>query len=300
MVRHLLLCSWLFALCPSLTAAEVYQGKARPVISRIELTDGRVLEQAQILGDSAYTVTVKHGRTVEKISKELLPPDLAAQWPVDRAKAAREEYDAQQAAARREAERKKGAKIAERVRKEQIREAQDSLKRNAKLDEQRAKDEKKRAEELAERRTVMEQLRARSRDELFLGGFGRMAGPDGVRVTVRNVGDSDRRLDWRQLRALTADGAIVPAADVVFALKERASYDLATGESRAFRLDFKRHDIVALGWADREDLGWSNADGARVEAAQAIAAERERRAAARLEERRSKLRPVEGLPLVVK
>lgn len=292
MPTRLILCCLLLALGPLLPAQQVYQGKARPVIERVELTDGRVLEQAQILGDSAHTVTIRHGSRVEKIEKKLLPPPLAAQWPVDLARAAREESDARQAAARRAKDLEQAARLAERVRQENIREAAESARRNAHLDAERAKKAADDAKLAADQRAVLDQLRLRAREGVFLGAFGRVGGPDGVRVTVRNLDDGHRRLDWRQIRGLTADGKIVPATDVVFTLRERVSYDLSGGERRAFRLEFKRHDIVALGWADREDLGWSSASAERVEAAAALEAERERRAAARIAERQSKLQPV--------
>jgi hypothetical protein len=272
------------------TATEVYEGKPPPIIERIELTDGRVLEQAQILGDTAYTVTVRHGSRVEKIDKAILPEELRRQWPVSANRAAAEKREAEKLAKQQEAARRKAERIREAVRREQIREAKESAARNAKLDAERRRQEEERARVAA----AIEQLRARSRDGVLLSGFSRDFGSTAVRLQVRNLQDAPRRLEWRSLQALTLEGATVPAADVRFALKESASYDLATRQSRSFTVVFNRTDIVALGWADRPDLGWVGKDGAAVEPAAAIAAEKQRRVEQLVEKRKRQLVPVEG------
>ncbi len=251
-------------------AEQVYRGQARPVIERIELTDGRVLEQARILGDSAFTVTIAHAGRIEKIEKAVLPPDLARQWPVDQAKAAQEERDRAAAAARHARDTARAQRINEAVRREQIREAKAQQRVNAQLDAKRARDD---AQE-ARRAAATTALRERSRDDLHLDGFTRTAA--GVRLTVRNLADAPRRLDVRALRGLALDGTTLePTGLAPASLRESAAPDLRSGESRVFNVSFSR-PVLALAWADRADLGWHGADGAAVEPAAAIAAEQAR------------------------
>lgn len=290
-MRTIALMFLFFTSVASAAEPSLYRGKPPPVIERVELTDGRVLEQAQILGDSAYTVTIRHGGQVEKIEKALLPEDLRRKWPVSEARAAVERREAEKLAKRQEADRRKAERIREAVRREQLREAKESAARNAKLDEERKRREEARAAAAA----ALEQLRARSRDGMLLAGFSRDHGSNAVRVQVRNLRDGPGRLEWRSLHALTLEGTTVAAVDVRFALKESASYDMATGQSRGFTVVFNRSDLVAIGWGDRPDLGWIGRDGTTVDAGIAIAGEKERLRQATIEKRKAALVPVDGV-----
>src|SRR6266496_4315921 len=55
----------------------------------ILLKDGRVFKDAVIMSQTPRTVMIKHTTGLSSVAKELLPPEIQAQYPVDEA-AARE------------------------------------------------------------------------------------------------------------------------------------------------------------------------------------------------------------------
>jgi hypothetical protein len=58
-------------------------------VARLELTDGRVFENARITGESPLMVTVRHSGGFAQVEKLALPEELLAKYPVDREAAAR-------------------------------------------------------------------------------------------------------------------------------------------------------------------------------------------------------------------
>ncbi len=58
-------------------------------MDRLELTDGRVFENARITGESPLMVTFRHAGGFAQVEKLALPDDLLAKYPVDREAAAR-------------------------------------------------------------------------------------------------------------------------------------------------------------------------------------------------------------------
>lgn len=53
----------------------------------ITLTDGRVLRDAKVLGQSPTTITVRHSEGFSQVEKAKLPPGLAELYPIDQAAA---------------------------------------------------------------------------------------------------------------------------------------------------------------------------------------------------------------------
>lgn len=262
------------------------RSSSRPVLAEIRLADGRVLRQAQILDDSAYSVTIRHGNRLEKVEKKLLPADLAAEWPVDEQRAAREKGDAELAAQKRQAEIQQATATVERRRQEQAREAEEKAA-NRKPTEA----ELRRAKALADFKLIRY---PEPREGLVILGFGIHPAKRGIILTLRNAEGSSRRLDWRQLRALANDGAVVPAADIVFEGQTVASYDLRGGEARGFVVVLNRTDIAAVGWDDRPDLGWVDFKGEVHPAEKAMNEAKARILEQRQKENARSVLPVEG------
>ena len=65
----------------------------------IALPDGRIFRDAQIVGQSPTTVTIRHSGGFDQVEKRKLPDDLAAQYPVDDTEAARQRAEQQARAA---------------------------------------------------------------------------------------------------------------------------------------------------------------------------------------------------------
>lgn len=267
-----------------------YKGKARPVIPNIQLRDGRTLTEAQILSETGDTVNVRHGQQVERISKALLPDELLAEWPINAAKAAQEKAAEE---TRLRLAREKKERIAQNLKKENDREAAEARRHNAKIEGERIAREKAELSKAARRR----ELQARSRDDLLLVGFGLYPSLGALTVNISNVGENPESLDWRQLRALANDGTVVPAGDVRFEGKEVASYNISTDKTRTFTVIFKRSDLVAIGWADRPELGWVDYGGQNVSAQAAIEQARERAIAAARARNAKGTKPIEGQAL---
>jgi len=72
-MKRCLLWFFAFALAGALAAA--------PPRSTIQLDDGRVLEAARILSQTATTVTIAYTDGIVQVEKELLPPELRARYP---------------------------------------------------------------------------------------------------------------------------------------------------------------------------------------------------------------------------
>lgn len=276
---------WLYFL---LVAAAVHAADPEPEVRRpqkpvdvgdVTLTDGRVLAAAAVLGDSAHTLTVRHGGRVEKIDKALLPPELLARWPVDPVRAGAEERDRQEAAARRAAEIEQGRRNAEAIRRENIAEAQAAKGAADKATAE--EDTRRRAAEVRER-VRLAQL-ARAPGGLFLVHWI----PDPMRlgdavVVLRNADTTPRAFDPRRLHGLRPDGSVLTAGDVVFTAADKVSLWLDPGAERRFTVRFAgAPTVIALAWsADSAD--WRLRGAAELAAsstAAAVEAERTRVAA---------------------
>lgn len=90
----------------------------RTVFPRIELADGRVLENARANAEDASTVTFLHRSGISKIDKRLLPEDIAAVFPFDSAAAAEQ---AEAAAAQRDQSRARQAEREDELRRREAR-----------------------------------------------------------------------------------------------------------------------------------------------------------------------------------
>jgi len=62
-------------------------------VTPLKLTDGRVLENWSIIGQTAGTVTIKYDQGAVKVSKTLLPEPLQKQYPLDPVAVAAEEAE---------------------------------------------------------------------------------------------------------------------------------------------------------------------------------------------------------------
>jgi len=68
------------------TVLLIFAALTMPVLAfaaDILLSDGRSFKDATIMSQTPRTVTVKHANGLSSVAKELLPPDLKAQYPVD-------------------------------------------------------------------------------------------------------------------------------------------------------------------------------------------------------------------------
>jgi len=283
----------------SLLAAEpAPRAPRKPVeIEDITLSDGRKLSEVAVVSHTAHTITLRHDGTVEKISKDLLPDFILRRWPVDPVLAAQEEKAIAQAEAK--AAREAAAKIKRAEFRRKV--AADEAAWQAKLAEQRRRDNPQSVVAKADPAEIARlqsearaQELARSRDGVQLRGFGYWPARNAVTLTVANVADNYRSLDWRQLRAIATDGRVLEPLDVIFEVSESASYDVAHGKARSFTVVFPAASIAALSWSDRADLGWIDYQGKSVTTDVAIAATRERNIAARRANKSGNLQAVTG------
>ncbi len=87
----------------------------KTVWPRIELSDGRVLEQARAKGADAISITFLHTQGITKVDRRLLPPELVAVFPFDAEAAGRE---ARKQSEERVASAKAQAKVEEKAAKQ--------------------------------------------------------------------------------------------------------------------------------------------------------------------------------------
>lgn len=270
----------------------------KPVdIGDVKLTDGRVLHAAAVVSDTAYTVTVRHDGTVEKIAKELFPEGVLRRWPVDPYRAKKE--DRQKAAAEYMAKHNAEAKIshAEFERKN----AESEAAYRKKLAAQYERDSPKHASPVITAAEI-EQLRRDAqakelllcRDSVRFTGFGFYDSKRAINVRAHNPGDHLRALDWRSIRGLTSEGLVVEPLDVVFEGAEHATYDVDHGADRTFTLVFPTSSIAAISWSDRPDLGWINPQGKLVPPEVALAEAGQRTLNARKAKQAGGLQAVDG------
>ena len=85
----------------------------------LTLTDGRVLKGASIMSQTPLNVTIRHAAGLSSVSKNLLPPELRAQYAVDEAGAKAAEARAQEASAKARALQLTAAEHAARIRAQQ-------------------------------------------------------------------------------------------------------------------------------------------------------------------------------------
>jgi hypothetical protein len=105
-------------------------------------------------------------------------------------------------------------------------------------------------------RMALEKLRserlARSHDGLFILAVSPYSG--GASITLLNVSDGYRTLNFHLLRGRTGPGQVIEAGDVRFDLEEIADYSLSPGKQRRFNVIFpSTRRIAAVSWADRPD-----------------------------------------------
>jgi hypothetical protein len=270
----------------------------KPVeIGTIELTDGRVLDDAAVVGDTARTITIRHNGTVEKIEKELLPENVRKRWPVDPVRAAAED----KAAAQEVAKKERAAQVKANKEEFRAKRAAEEAAWQAKLAEQRKRDNAGSSGKVMTagevevlRRDLQAQDLLLCRDSVRILNFGYWDARNAVLLRVRNPSDNHSQLAWRELRALTSDGRVLQPLDVIFDVADRASYDVDRGTEQTFKVVFPSASIAAVSWSDRPDLGWIDPQGKVVTVEGALAAARERAIAAQKAKRTGKLQPVEG------
>lgn len=84
---------------PQLALALALLASALASAADIALPDGRIFREASIVGQSPTAVTIRHAEGFAQVEKAKLPPELAAQYPVDAAAAAATEAESQRRAA---------------------------------------------------------------------------------------------------------------------------------------------------------------------------------------------------------
>lgn len=289
-----------FALaCSALAAEPQVRTPQKPVeVGTITLVSGRVLHDAAVVGDTAETITIKHDGSVEKIAKAQLPAEILRRWPVDPVRLAKEEKARAQAEANAKLAAENKIKRAEFEKKV----AADEAAYRARIADQFRRDNPPSpntapldpaAVAQARRDAIAAEL-AQSRDSVRILGFGFYPAKNALIVKLRNPGENDRQLEWRQLRALASDGRVLEPLDVVFNVSQRASYDIDHGAEREFTVVFPSALLAAVSWNDRPDLGWIDPKGAIVTADAAVAAAKDRAIAARQAKRANQLQPSEA------
>lgn len=254
------------------------------------------------MSDTAKTITIKHDGVVEKFAKELLPADLVKRWPVDPQRLALEER--QQKRAEIEAKNLARQKELKQIHTQKVREmeakiAKEEAEFRANVYKRDHRDDPAPAPidaaavAQARRDAIAAEL-ALCRDAVRLAGFGFWPAKNAITLKVRNAGENPRRLEWRELRALTSDGRVLEPLDVVFQVSDRVSYDVDAGGERTFTIVFPSATIAAVSWNDRADLGWIDLKGARVSHDDAIAAAKDRLIAEQRAKKKPRLESVDG------
>lgn len=121
--------------------------------SPLKLTDGRVLSEWRITGESAATVTIKFKGGLAQVSKKLLPEPQRSAYPIDQAEVRAEE--AAKAESRRNAERR----AAELRRERKIREEQTAIT-PAQQEQKHAEASAKQQQEIATSQMVWDSAKA--------------------------------------------------------------------------------------------------------------------------------------------
>lgn len=249
---HPLLFFFLLCLCTAV-AQEVREPRPKIELGDVTLSDGRILKNARLLGATDQTINVAHTSGIEQIPRNQFSQEFIDLHQTELGKL-RKEYDAesslranQASLAKQKADEEKRRQrraIAEAKRLEQIARAEND-KHNAELDRERREEEKWQAHLAAQRAAEL----AQARDGVLLTHYN-ISG-DTTMVTVRNVHENPRRLEWRELRGRTADGRFFAPVNCVSTDKNDRSWDLRSGQTRTFYLHWSGEDNFAvLTWAE--------------------------------------------------
>lgn len=253
-MRRFVLLICLLAL-PLAGLAQVRQPRPKIELGDITLRDGRVLQGARLLGSgSSSRLNIAHKGGIEQVPIDAFGDDFIAAHG-DLIKEARGEYLSEseiRAKAKSEqllAENRKKTerKIAMMEAADREREAMQRSRRDIAEAEKQLKEREEREARIAAHKAAEF---ARSRDGLILDRF--VGGFEGSTLTVRNVHDNPRRLDWRELRARRGDGREVIPVNCESTDERDRSLDIRSGQTRTFVLRWMggNDDIQAITWAD--------------------------------------------------
>lgn len=229
----------LFLFLVSIAYAEVYAPKSHPVIPQLALTDGRILKDAKILSDTAYTVTVAAGGKILPVDKKLLPADLLAQWPIDEVRAANDRAVEKAALAKREAATAKLRAAEEQARQSHIKDAMAAAEKSKASDE---------AREAAFQKTQAE-LRA-SHDGLLIEGVGSSFGK--IYILLKNVSGGIQTFNWHDIRLIPYKiDEEFPLAGVATQPEDVEELTLRPQQRRVFRmLQTTQLEVKEIHWKD--------------------------------------------------
>lgn len=236
-------------------AQEVRHPRAKIELGDVTLRDGRVLQDAKLLGSGTWRkLNIAHRGGIEQVPVDAFTPEF-----VEAHKAliveTTDEYRAESEMRAKFRSEQIGAKIrAENDRKIAMIQAADrerqAMERSRKDIAAAEKQLKEREEREAKRAAFKAAELARSRDGLIFDFLSRYY--DGCDLTIRNVHDNPRRLDWRELRARKSDGRVVIPVNCESLDERDRSLDIRSGEKRSFRIRFMggNDDVEAIAWAD--------------------------------------------------
>lgn len=252
-------------------AQEVRQPRAKIELGDITLLDGRTLSNARLLGATEKALNIAHSQGIEQIERARFAQEFLETYKAEILATGSEYRD--EAGLRRN-ERIKARLEAEATARERKRNADEiaRLEKKAMADYEKreaAAAKLRQSKEAAEARRA--EIRAaelaRSRDGLLLDFLTRYY--DGCALSVRNVHENPRRLDWRELRARKTDGRLVIPVNCESDDDRDRSLDIRSGEKRTFRIRFMggNDDIEAVTWADgsQEIEPWKPAPKAPAE-----------------------------------
>jgi hypothetical protein len=255
MMRRILLVVCLLALPLAGFAQEVRQPRQKIELGNVTLRDGRVLEGAKLLGSgAARKLNIAHKGGIEQLPFEAFTPEFLEAHR-EHIENVRDEYIAEDGIRRKarseqrriESRRQADIRVAMIQAADREREVMERSKKDL-ADAERALKQREEAEARAAAFKAAEL--ARSRDGIILEFLAR--GYDACDLTVRNVHDNPRRLDWRDLRARKTDGRLVIPVNCESTDERDRSLDIRSGEKRAFRIRFMggNDDIEAITWSD--------------------------------------------------
>lgn len=233
---------------------EVYTPRPHPVIPELVLGDGRVLKDAKILSDTAYTVSVACGGKILPIDKRLLPPELLALWPADEVRG-EQEREKETAVSKTDAERKRVEAA-----KQQAAASKYALMSKAAEEEQKKKNAAYAAKTEAEyqaRENAFNAERAaieQSRGGLLLNGAASSYG--NLYVLVSNVTDGTLTFDWAALRVTprTYSGEHQLGGIIVMD-GQTENCDVPAKRARVFHLKLtSQMESKSLRWVDRPEV----------------------------------------------
>lgn len=244
-------------MCTTSSSEEVRRPRPKVELGNIMLRDGRVLIDARLLGSgSARKLNIAHSGGIEQVPFDAFSPEFLESHR-DLIGAVRDEYLAETEirqkglAEIRRVESKKKADIRVAMIQAADRE-REAMERSRKDIAEAEKQLKEREEREAKRAAFKAAELARSHDGIILEHLQRYY--DGCDLTVRNVHENPRRLDWRALRARKTDGRIVIPVNCESLDERDRSLDVRSGEKRTFRMRFLggNDDVEAITWTDGE------------------------------------------------